>query len=77
MKLASDWRRILRHAWSVRFWLLAIILFDAGAVVAPMLGGDSIGWTLVCTVLGSLAGFAGFGARFIAQKEFEDDQTQA
>lgn len=32
MQLVSDWRRILRRAWSVRFMLLAVALNGLGAV---------------------------------------------
>jgi hypothetical protein len=75
MKLHPDWRRILRHAWSVRLMLLAVP-FEIGAAVLPALGGDSLLWTALSAALASLFTTAAFVARFLGQKEFEDDQAQ-
>lgn len=35
--LLDDWRRVLRHAWSIRFSLLAAA-FTAAEVVVPLFG---------------------------------------
>ncbi len=75
MKLHPDWRRIARHAWSVRF-MLAAIPFEIGAAVLPMFGGGSVVWTAVSAGLASLFTTAAFVARFLGQKEFQDDQAQ-
>jgi hypothetical protein len=72
IQLVADWRRVLRHAWSVR--LLALSFFFSGleaalAVLAgepPIPRGTFAVLSFVTTVLAALF-------RFISQKEFRDE----
>ena len=73
MLLHQDWKKILRHAWSVRLLALAAVLSGL-EVVAPMIVdkyGDRFPWA---PWLSALALFliivAAFGTRFVAQKQF-------
>ncbi|MBN9047003.1 MAG: hypothetical protein J0H18_15245 [Rhizobiales bacterium] len=73
MKLVSDWKRVLRHAASIRLLLFAGIL--SGVEVALPLVGDSLpippgvfaGLSLIITA-------AAFVARIVSQKEFRDGE---
>lgn len=67
MHLVSNWRDILRTAWSVRFMILAAI-FTALEVALPLLEGYL---PIPPGVFAALSGFssaAAFLSRFIAQK---------
>ncbi|WP_455296516.1 DUF7940 domain-containing protein [Brucella pituitosa] len=72
MKLVSDWRRVLRYAWSIRLLLAAAILSGL-EVVLPYLGdafpiptGAFAALTFVVTVLA-------FVMRIKSQKVFRDE----
>lgn len=70
MKLLSDWKSILKKAWSVRFMALAVI-FTAAEVALPLYVHD-----LPRALFASLSGLAIVGAmlsRLVAQKEFDND----
>ncbi|WP_297842959.1 hypothetical protein [uncultured Roseibium sp.] len=69
MKLVSDWRRVLKKAWSVRLMLLAALLSGA-EVVLPFLG-DFIAPGLLAA-LSALTVSAAFVARFLAQRNMDD-----
>jgi hypothetical protein len=68
IKLAEDWHRILRHAWSVRFLVVAGVL--SGLEVAlPLLAGVlplSAPW--FAAILGTVVCLA-LIARFVAQEK--------
>ena len=67
MTLKSNWRQVLRRAWSVRLMALAAVL--SGVEIAlPILAVD-LPRTLFA-VLTFLTVSAAFVARFIAQKGF-------
>lgn len=77
MKLLSNWRRVLRRAWSMRLMLLAGLLTGCEAVITavgvenvPMLRDvpASARALLILLVIGGA-----FVARLVAQKEMDDD----
>lgn len=65
MKLTANWRAVLRHAWSVRLILLALVFDGIAAVLSfvemPVHPGLPI-------ALGGLATSAALFARVVAQK---------
>ncbi|MVA98834.1 hypothetical protein GN330_16425 [Nitratireductor sp. CAU 1489] len=66
MTLVANWRRVLRHAWSVRLMLLAALL--SGAEIAlPLLQGVLPVPPLTFAALSGLTTAAALIARFIAQ----------
>lgn len=70
MKLASDYKLILRKAWSVRLMALAAVL-TALEVILPLFYGDVRRGTFA-----ALSGFvvaAAFIARLAAQKDMGDE----
>ncbi|MEZ2132683.1 MULTISPECIES: hypothetical protein [unclassified Sinorhizobium] len=75
MKLASDWKRVLRYAYSVRLWALAslIILLEPFIGLLVDLSDD---WNLYLRFalrsLSGIFGLLGIWARVTKQKEFED-----
>ena len=71
MKLAPDWRRVLRRAWSIRLLLLAGG-FSAAEVALPFLE-PSIPPGIFAALSGLAAGGA-FVARLVAQKGISDDK---
>lgn len=67
MTLVANWRRVLRHAWSVRLMLLAALL--SGAEIAlPLLQGVLPVPPLTFAALSGLTTAAALIARFIAQE---------
>lgn len=69
-RLVRDWRKVLRHSWSVRLLGLAFV-FSAAEVTLPYLQSVlplSPGWF---GVLSGLATGAAFVARLLAQKQFQ------
>ena len=73
MKLASDWKRVLRHAWSVRLLILAGLLSGLEAVL-PLIEQLPIPRALyLATVIATpVVVMAAFIARIVAQKEFDE-----
>lgn len=74
LNLKADWRHVLRHAWSVRLCILAAILSGVEAAFSVMAAFEWIPRFMPAGVFAALAGFVGcaaFGARLLAQKEFE------
>lgn len=66
MTLVANWRRVLRHAWSVRLMLLAALL--SGAEIAlPLLEGVLPVPPLTFAALSGLTTAAALIARFVAQ----------
>jgi hypothetical protein len=64
--LLSDWRCVLRHAWSIRFSVLAAI-FTAAEVVVPIFG-DVLPRGLF-VILAFTASIGAALARLVAQPE--------
>lgn len=69
MRLADDWKVILRRAWSVRLMLLAALL--SGAEFALPYFGDKVP-SGVFAALGFVVTGAALVARLIAQKGLEE-----
>lgn len=69
MKLITNWRHIIRKAWSIRLLVLAALL--SGAEIALPLFADSVPRGPFA-VLSFLSTAAAFVARLVAQKEFYD-----
>jgi len=72
MQLASEWGRILRHAWSVRLIALAIAasLIEGAVSLAGELTGLPFWLHAVVVIIAPLVGMGALFARFLAQKEF-------
>lgn len=70
MKLSSNWRLILRKAWSVRFVVLSAV-FSAAQLVIPVYG-DVLPRD-VFALLSALACAGAIIARVITQREFPDE----
>lgn len=66
MKLVSDWREILRWAWSIRLAALAAVL--SGIEIALPFFSETFP-RLIFAGLSFLATVGAFIARFVAQKE--------
>ena len=69
-RFIRDWRKVLRHSWSVRLLGLAF-LFSAAEVALPYLQSVlplSHGWF---GAVSGLATGAAFVARLLAQKQFQ------
>lgn len=74
MTLVSDWKRILRYAWSIR-WMIAAILLDAAAALLGMLDPPgSLAFKVALSLGGAVASGGALIARLLAQKEFDDGQ---
>lgn len=72
MQLVNDWRKVLRHAWSVR-WMIVAVVFTFAEVALPLMDGYL---PIPQGVFAALSAFAACGAlasRFIMQKEFHDE----
>lgn len=71
MHLASNWRDVLRYAWSVRLMVLAAVL--SGAEVAmPYLDGYVDIPPRLFALLSGLTVSAAFIARIVAQRSIND-----
>lgn len=68
MKLLSNWRDILRHAWSVRLLVLAFVLTCA-EVALPLLDGYLPIPRGTFAILTGLATAGAFVARLVAQSK--------
>lgn len=70
MKLHSNWKLILRRAWSIRLIILSA-LFSAAELVIPVYGDvlprDAF------AILSAIACAGAIIARVVTQKEFQDD----
>jgi hypothetical protein len=73
MRLHREWRKIVRHAWSVRLLFLAGLLQGLEAIMPLLPSFLSIptpAFAVATAVVIALA----FVAKLIAQKEFEEDK---
>ncbi|MBN9046219.1 MAG: hypothetical protein J0H18_11205 [Rhizobiales bacterium] len=73
MKLGSDWKRVLKHAWSIRLLVLAGILSGFEAAL-PLLGDSLPISARAFAILTLITVAAAFVARIISQKEFRDGE---
>lgn len=71
MKFATNWRTILRRAWSVRLMLLAGLLSGV-EVVLPLVGHTLPINPGVFAALSGLTVAGAFIARLIAQKDMDE-----
>lgn len=73
MKLVSDWRWVLRYAWSIRLLLAAGILTGLEAVL-PYLADTSLIPDRWFRLLIFVVTIAAFLARIISQKDSSDEE---
>ena len=71
-KLNPEWRKILRHAWSIRLLIVAGVL-SAAEVALPLIQGILPVPTGVFAALSGLATAGAFVTRLLAQKQFGGD----
>ena len=74
-RFIRDWRKVVRHSWSVRL-IGAAFVFSAAEVALPYLQSVlpmSQGWF---GVLSGLATGAAFVARLLAQKQFRIEEGE-
>lgn len=72
MKLTANWRAVLRHAWSVRLILLALLL-DGVAAAIPFVEVPI--HPAIPPALGALATTGALFARIVAQKRLAGPDT--
>ncbi|MCF1740714.1 DUF7940 domain-containing protein [Paradevosia shaoguanensis] len=73
-KLLPDWKRVLRHAWSIRLILLAGLL--SGLEVAQPLVADILPIPpLTFAILAMMVTAAAFVARLMAQKSLTEPRN--
>lgn len=71
LKLAVGWRRVLRHAWSVRLLLLAALLNFLDALLT--LAGATLPFPpLTIAILTGLVTSAALVARIVVQKDLSE-----
>jgi hypothetical protein len=71
MKLAPNWREVLRYAWSIRLMLLAAV-FSGLEVALPLMRDFFPIDPGVFAILAFLATAAAFVARLIAQRNAQE-----
>lgn len=69
MQPVPEWRRILKHAWSVRLMVLSAVL--SGLATALQFGGFLPIPPAALFILILVVNIAAIIARFIAQKQFK------
>jgi len=69
-ELVPHWKRVLRHAWSIRLIVVAGVL-SAAEIVIPLFE-DTIprGWF---AALSAIATIGAFVSRFVVQKDMRDE----
>ena len=72
MKLASNWKRVLRHAWSVRLIVIAGILSGIEAVL-PLIGAFPVSEAIqiAIAIATPIVVAAAFVARIVAQEKLK------
>lgn len=72
MRFGSDWRNVLKNAWSVRLISVTVLLLalDLGAVVLDAWGmlADRPAVSIALRMCAAVAGVAAFVARLVAQR---------
>jgi hypothetical protein len=66
MRLIDDWRRVLRHAWSLKFIAGAAVLQGLD-VILSLYVGQLTEVSLGLRILAGISAAAAFGARFVRQ----------
>ena len=66
MRPVPEWRRVLRHAWSVRFNVALTVVSAAGSALS-LINGDSIGHPLLIPALAFGCMAIGNGGAVIAR----------
>lgn len=73
MKLVSDWKRVLRRAWSIRLLVLAGILSGLEVIFSLPDIADRLDWPQgIFAALSGLTTAAAFVARIIVQTGVSD-----
>lgn len=69
-ELVPHWKRVLRHAWSIRLIVVAGVL-SAAEIVIPLFE-DTIprGWFAALSVIATIGAFV---SRFVVQKDMRDE----
>ena len=72
MRLANDWRVVLRHAWSIRLIVIAGILSGIEAVL-PLIGAFPVSETIqiAIAIATPIVVAAAFVARIVAQEKLK------
>lgn len=73
MKLVSNWRAVLRHAWSVRLMVLGAVLCGA-EMALPLLNGVLPIPPRTFAALSFVATAGAFIARIVAQQRVSGDE---
>ena len=76
MQLASDWARVFRYAWSIRWWIAVAFLFTTLEIGLPSMDGYE---TIPCGVFVAFFGLPSamaFLSRLMAQKDLSDADKQ-
>lgn len=76
MKLVADWRRVLRHAWSVHLTIAAalVALIGAADTAWPFLDGIVPVSPTVFALIAGVLSFAATLSRFVYQPEMHDGE---
>ena len=72
-RVIADWRRVLRHAWSVRLLFLAAVL-SGGEIILPYYSDYFSRGTFA--VLSFLVTAMALVSRFVAQERLHQDGSQ-
>lgn len=74
MQPVPEWRRVLRHAWSIRWMAISVLASAAGAalmMVDPYATGHPYAVVIGAFLLSAVGGLLGLATRFVKQKEFD------
>ena len=74
MRLIPDWRKVLRHAWSVRLIVLAGVLTGAEAIL-PLFPGLFAVEPQTLALVTFVIVMAALVARFVAQQSISGDDA--
>ena len=75
MNLVSNWRRVLKRAWSIRLMILAGILSGLEVIFSLPDIADRLDWPQgIFAALSGLTTAAAFVARLLAQHGVDDEQ---
>ena len=69
IRLHPEWRKLLRHAWSIRFMALAAVFSGLEVAMACLADNPPID-RIIFASISCLVSVGAFAFRLIAQKEF-------